>query len=57
MNILLISLAIKPYTPKGVYSEIKPSLGGNIEKLKSKYSIIKNGILYCTVQIFNSRRQ
>ena len=41
----LISLAISPYTPWGVYFEIYPSLGGNIERVKSQYSIFYNYIL------------
>ena len=41
----IISLAISPYTPQGVYCEIYPSLGGNIERVKSQYSLFQNGIL------------
>ena len=43
----IISLAISPYTPLGVCCEIYPSLGGNIERVKSQYSIFQNDILYC----------
>ena len=45
----LISLVFFPFTPQGVYCEIYPSLGGNIETVKSQYSIFYNDILYCTV--------
>ena len=38
----LISLTISLYTSLGVYSEIYPSLEGNIDKGKSQYSIFKN---------------
>ena len=37
-----ISLAIEPYTRQGVYNEIYLSLGGNIQKVKFKYSINLN---------------
>ena len=44
-----VSLTISPYTPQGVYCEIYPSLGGNIERVKSQYSIFQNDILYYRV--------
>ena len=42
----LFSLTISPYTPKEVDCEIYSSLGGNIEGVKSQFSIFQNDILY-----------
>ena len=47
----LISLLISPYTPQGVYCEIYPSLEGNIERIKSQYSLFQNDILFHTDQL------
>ena len=38
-------MTISLYTSEGVYCEIYPLLGGNIERLKSQYSIFYNDIL------------
>ena len=46
MIIKLTSLKISLYTPYGVYCEIYPFLEGNIERVKSQYSIIYNDILF-----------
>ena len=42
----LISLKISLYTPYGIYCEKYSSLEGNIERVKSQYSILNNDILY-----------
>ena len=44
-TISLISLKIILYTPQGVYCEMYPLLEGNIERVKSQYSIFYNDIL------------
>ena len=43
--IFKVSLTISLYTPEGVYCEIYPLLGGNIERIKSQCSIFYNDIL------------
>ena len=48
----LISWIISQYTPLGVYCEIYTLLGGNIESVKSQYSIVKNDIMYNIVLSF-----
>ena len=43
--IVLVSLAIEPYIPQGVYVEIYPSIGGNIDRVKKLYFIFWTDIL------------
>ena len=41
----LVSVAIEQYTPQGVYGEICPAFGGNIERVNYIYSINLNDVM------------
>ena len=41
----IVLLAFELYTPQGVYSEIFPSLGGKIVRVKFKFSNYYNDIM------------